>query len=64
MSEVSKQDNQLNGAQLSDQKKVTRSEAYNIFSDVVTGVNIRWQDNVYQAVTIIAYSGPVNLGSK
>src|SRR5262245_56222790 len=34
-------------------KKMTDREVYNVVTDTVTGVNVRWKDNLFQAVFIL-----------
>ena len=34
-------------------KSTSDNEAYNIVSDTVTGANVRWKDNLLQAVVIL-----------
>src|SRR5262245_43889829 len=34
-------------------KKMSDREVYNVVTDTVTGVNVRWKDNLFQAVFIL-----------
>jgi hypothetical protein len=35
------------------QEKLTEKQVYNVVSDTVTGANVRWKDNLFQAIAIL-----------
>ena len=36
-------------------KQLSGREQYNIVTDLATGVNVRWRDNLFQALAILAF---------